>query len=128
MQFYKHLSIVLVILSIFTSISHAGLIGLAVGFIPFVGPVVEIGCGIATGNPMNVAMGVGGLALDVFTAGTGRVASNTARAVRVGKKGKSLVKAARTAKRVKKANKIFDRANSARAAINTARRANWGIC
>merc|ERR1719474_2045317 len=98
----------------FVVTANAGLIGFGLGFVPVVGPVVEIGCGVCTGNPAAVAIGVGGLALDLFTAGAGRIATNTARAVRAGKKGKSLVKAARTAKRLRTANKGADRASNAR--------------
>lgn len=90
--------------------------------------LIEIGCGFATGSPTTIAIGLGGLVLDVGSFGLGRVASNTARAVRLGKKGKSLVKAARAAKRAKKIGKTFDNINNARSVINNARKFNWGLC
>ena len=76
-------------------------VALVIGQVPYVGAVWEIGCGVATGSPGSVASGVVGLGIDLFSAGTGRVASNTARWIRAGGKGKSLVKAAKTAKNAK---------------------------
>ena len=48
------------------------------------------------------------MGIDFFSAGTGRVASNTARWVRAGGKGKSLVKAAKTSKNAKQIKGVKD--------------------
>jgi len=78
------------------------------GFVPVVGPAVELGVGVATGNPWLVAKGVVGLAADIASLGTSAVATSAAngataaaKAVQAGQQGAQLVKAASAAKRTK---------------------------
>ena len=78
------------------------------GFVPVVGPAVELGVGVATGNPWLAAKGVVGLVADIASLGTSAVATSAAKgataaakAVQAGQKGAQLVKAASAAKRAK---------------------------
>ena len=102
---------------------NAQIIGLTIGWFPFIGPVAEIACGVVTGNPVDVVSGVAGLGMDCLDWGFTRACSNTARLVQKGTKGVSLVKAAKTMKNAKKASKCADAVSQTRTAVNAARKA-----
>lgn len=78
-----------------------GLVSEAVSFVPVVGNVRDLGCGLQKSDAWEVAFGAGGLVADVVSFGaysSAKAAAKVAKAVRAGKKGESLVKAARTSK------------------------------
>eukprot|EP01083_Nonionella_stella_P267067 902591_1 len=103
--------------------NDAQIIGLTIGWFPFVGPAAEIACGVVTGNPIDVVSGVAGLGMDCLDLGFSRACSNTARLVQKGTKGVSLVRAAKTMKKAKQLNTVADRISNARNVVNAARKA-----
>ena len=90
-----------------------GYISEAVSFVPVVGNFRDLGCGLHKSDAWDVTFGAGGLVADVVSFGAYSAAKATtkvAKAVRTGKKGESLVKAARTSKMWATASRITDTA------------------
>lgn len=83
-------------------------VGLGLAFVPFAGAAHDLACAFANNDPGAAAWAVLGGTLDAWTLGTARIATSTAKLVRAGTKGHSLVKAARVAKGAKRAQQTFE--------------------
>ncbi len=93
--------------------AQAGVLGLLISLapVPFMGNIVQIGCGMAEGNPVKAIMGVAGLGLEAVTFGASTAVTVAAGAVRAGKKGVYLQGAVKVAKQAEQKYRDFKKIN-----------------